>query len=222
MQVSVETTGKLERRMSVAVPAARVSQEIDARLKTLSRTARLNGFRPGKAPLTIIKQQFGAQVEREVFGDLLQSSFSEAVTQQQLALVGSPRIEPDSLGQGRDLKYVATFEVLPEIHITPMEKLEIERVVAEVTDADVDAMIERLRKQRPSYTVVTRAAKSDDKVTVDFEGAIDGVPFAGGDRHWRGPHVGGDRARPGWRKVGRSQRHLVGISERLSGDGACR
>jgi trigger factor len=180
MQVSVESTGKLERRMQVQVPAERVAKEIAARLKQLSRTARLNGFRPGKAPLTVIRQQFGPQVHREVIGELLQSSFSEAVTQKQLAPAGNPRIEPQSIDEGQDLTYVATFEVFPEVALQPIDSLEIERTTADVTESDIDAMIERLRKQQMKYTAVTRAAVDGDKATVDFEGSIDGVPFAGG------------------------------------------
>jgi trigger factor len=180
MQVYVENTGKLERRMQVQVPAERVSKEIASRLKQLSRTARLNGFRPGKAPLTVIRQQFGPQVHREVIGELLQSSFSEAVTQKQLAPAGQPRIEPQSVGEGQDLTYVATFEVFPEVVLQPVDGLEIERVTAEVTESDIDAMILRLRKQQMQYAAVERAATSGDKVTVDFEGSIDGVPFPGG------------------------------------------
>jgi trigger factor len=180
MQVSVENTGKLERRMQVQVPAERVSREIATRLKELSRTVRLNGFRPGKAPLTVIRQQFGQRVHREVIGELLQSSFSEAVQQTQLAPAGDPRIEPKSIAEGQDLTYVATFEVLPEVKLAPIEALEVERTTAEVTEPDVDAMIERLRKQQMRYTAVSRPAADGDKVTVDFEGAIDGVAFAGG------------------------------------------
>jgi trigger factor len=180
MQVSVESTGKLERRMQVQVPAERVSEEIAARLKTISRTARLNGFRPGKAPLKVIRQQFGPQVHREVIGELLQSSYAEAVTQNKLTPAGNPRIEPQSMDEGQDLKYTATFEVFPELELQPMESLEIDRVTAEVTEADVDAMVERLRKQQMRYSAVTRGAASGDKVTIDFEGAIDGVAFAGG------------------------------------------
>ncbi len=180
MQVSVESVGKLERRMQVQVPAERVSKEIAERLKQLSRTARLKGFRPGKAPLTVIKQQFGQQVHREVIGELMQSSFSEAVTQNQLAPAGQPRIEPQSVAEGQDLTYVATFEVFPEVALQPVASLDLERVTAEVTDADVDAMIERLRKQQMKYNDVARAAADGDKVTVDFAGHIDGVPFAGG------------------------------------------
>ncbi len=180
MQVSVESISKLERRMQVQVPAERVSEEIAARLKKLSRTARLNGFRPGKAPLTVIRQQFGVQVHREVIGELLQSSFAEAVTERQLSPAGNPRIEPQSIGEGEDLKYVATFEVFPEVALQPMESLELERISAEVTDGDVDAMVARLRKQQLKYARVERAAAAGDKVTIDFLGKIDATEFAGG------------------------------------------
>jgi trigger factor len=180
MKVSLESIGKLERRMQVLVPAQRVTQEIDARLKTLSRTARLNGFRPGKAPLNVIRRQFGVQVHREVIGELLQSSFSEAITQNRLAPAGSPRIEPQNVDEGEDLRYVATFEVYPEVALQPVEALEIERTTAEVVEGDVDAMIARLRKQSAKFAPVERAAQRGDKVTVDFEGSIDGVAFPGG------------------------------------------
>jgi trigger factor len=186
MQVSVESTGKLERRMQVQVPAERVSQEIASRLKTLSRTARLNGFRPGKAPLNVIRRQFGVQVHREVIGELLQSSFAEAVSANKLAPAGSPRIEPQSIDEGQDLRYVATFEVFPEIALQPIETLEIERQTASVEPADVDAMLERLRKQQVSYKDAGRAAATGDRVTIDFDGSIDAVPFAGG----KGENVG--------------------------------
>jgi trigger factor len=180
MQVSVESISKLERRMQVQVPAERVSKEIDARLKNLSRTARLNGFRPGKAPIKVIRQQFGMQVHREVIGELLQSSFAEAVTEKQLSPAGNPRIEPQSMDEGQDLTYIATFEVFPEVALRPMDSLELERVTAEVTETDIDAMIERLRKQQMKYSPVSRAAATGDKVTLDFVGKIDDVEFAGG------------------------------------------
>jgi trigger factor len=180
MQVSVESISKLERRMQVQVPAERVSKEIAERLKNLSRTARLNGFRPGKAPIKVIRQQFGMQVHREVIGELLQSSFAEAVTAQQLSPAGSPRIEPQSIDEGQDLKYVATFEVFPEVALQPFDSLDLERVTADVTESDIDAMVERLRKQQMKYSPVTRPAALGDKVTIDFVGTIDGVEFAGG------------------------------------------
>ena len=172
--------------MQVQVPAERVSKEIAARLQNLSRTARLNGFRPGKAPLKVIRQQFGPQVHREVIGELLQSSFAEAVSAKQLSPAGNPRIEPQSMDEGQDLRYVATFEVFPDVALQPMDTLELERVTAEVTESDIDAMIERLRKQQMKYSPVTRAAASGDKVTIDFLGKIDGVEFAGG----KGENIG--------------------------------
>ena len=186
MQVSVESIGKLERRMQVQVPAERVSEEIAARLKNLSRTARLKGFRPGKAPLKVIRQQFGTQVHREVIGELLQSSYAEAVTQKQLSPAGSPRIEPQSMDEGQDLKYVATFEVFPEVVLQPIETLQVDRLSADVTESDIDAMIERLRKQQMKYVAVSRPAAVGDKVSIDFEGTIDGVAFAGG----KGQNIG--------------------------------
>jgi len=180
MQVSVENIGKLERRMQVQVPAEQVAKEIAARLKNISRTARLNGFRPGKAPLNVIRRQFGPQVHREVIGELLQSSYEQAVTQNALAPAGSPRIEPQSMDEGQDLKYVATFEVFPEVVMQPIDTMELTRITAEVADSDVDAMILRLRQQQMKFAEVERAAALKDKVTIDFEGAIDNVPFAGG------------------------------------------
>ena len=152
MQVSVESIGKLERRMQVQVPAERVSQEIAARLKNLSRTARLKGFRPGKAPLKVIRQQFGQQVHREVIGELLQSSFAEAVTEKQLSPAGNPRIEPQSIDEGQDLTLRRDLRGFPGSGAASRsESLEIERVTAEVTESDIDAMIERLRKQQMKF-----------------------------------------------------------------------
>ena len=196
MQVSVESISKLERRMQVQVPAERVSQEIAARLKNLSRTARLKGFRPGKAPIKVIRQQFGVQVHREVIGELLQSSFAEAVTSKQLSPAGNPRIEPQSIDEGQDLRYVATFEVFPEVALQPIDALELERVRAEVTESDIDAMIERLRKQQVKYSAVTRSAADGDKVTIDFLGKIDGVEFAGGKGENIGIVLGAGRMLP--------------------------
>jgi trigger factor len=166
--------------MQVQVPAERVSKEIAERLKKLSRTARLKGFRPGKAPLTVIRQQFGVQVHREVIGELLQSSFAEAVTERRLSPAGNPRIEPQSIDEGQDLKYVATFEVFPEVALQPMDSLDLDRVTAEVVESDIDAMIERLRKQQMKYLPVARAAAAGDRVTIDFLGKIDGAEFTGG------------------------------------------
>jgi trigger factor len=179
MQVSIETTGALERRMEVSVPKERVEQAVDERLQRVGRTARLKGFRPGKAPIKVIRQQFGAQVRQEVLTDLLQSSFAEAVTQQKLSPAAGPRIEPLSTAPGEDLRYRATFEVFPEVVLRSTDGLGVTRPSAEVTEADVDAMVENLRNQRPKFVAVARESAEGDRVTMDFTGTIDGQTFEG-------------------------------------------
>src|SRR5476651_459355 len=174
MQVSLTATGGLERRLEVAVPAARVANEVEARLKRISRTARLKGFRPGKAPFTVIRRQFGEQVHAEVVSDLMRSSYADALTQEKLTPAANPRIEPIEMGPGTDLKYAAVFEVLPEVRVKPAVEISIERPVAAVTDPDIDAMIESMRRQRPVFTVVERPVQLTDRVTVDYEGRING------------------------------------------------
>jgi trigger factor len=179
MQVSVETTGALERRIEVSVPSERVEQAIEERLLRVSRTAKLKGFRPGKVPLKVVRQQFGAQVRQEVLSDLVQSTFAEAVSQQKLSPAAGPRIEPLAAGPGEDLRYRATFEVFPEIELKGVEELAVARPAAEVSEADVDAMVQNLREQRPRFDSVERAAREGDRVTMDFEGRVDGAPFEG-------------------------------------------
>ena len=179
MQVSLSEMGGLSRRLEVAVPAAEVTREVQQRLKRLSRTARLKGFRPGKAPLAVITKQFGDQVRAEVVSDLMRASFAQAVTQQNLRPAGGPRIEPIALGPETDLKYAAHFEVLPEISVRPPEELAVERQSAAVTDADVDAMVENMREQRPVFTVVDRPARDTDRVLLDYQARIGGRPLAG-------------------------------------------
>ena len=150
------------------------------RLNKISRTARLKGFRPGKAPLAVIRQQYGEQVHGEVINDLMRASFSEAVAREKLNPAGGPRIEPIAMNPGADLKYAAVFEVLPEVKLAPLSEINIERPVASVADKDLDAMIDTLRKQRPVFNEVARAAAATDRVTVDFIGKIEGVEFDGG------------------------------------------
>lgn len=180
MQVSLTPVGALERRLEVAVPAQRVAGEIDQRLKNIARTARLKGFRPGKAPFPVVKQQFGSQVQSEVVTDLLRESFAAAVNQEKLRPATDPRIESVSADPGADLKYVAVFEVLPEFKVKPVDTMAIEKPEAAVTDADIDAMLETMRKQRPVFTAVEREARDTDQVRVDFEGRIGGETFKGG------------------------------------------
>jgi trigger factor len=180
MQVSLTATGGLERRLEVAIPASQVDGEVAQRLNKISRTARLKGFRPGKAPLAVIRQQYGDQVHGEVINDLMRASFSEAVQREKLNPAGGPRIEPIALEPGKDLKYAAVFEVLPEVKLGPLGDLSIERPVATVADSDLDAMIDTLRKQRPVFSEVSRGIEKDDRATVDFVGKIDGEEFEGG------------------------------------------
>ncbi len=180
MEVSVTATGGLERRVEVAVPAARVSGEVQERLKKIARTARLNGFRPGKAPFAVIQKQFGEQVYSEVVGDLMRETFSQAVAQEKLSPAAGPRIEPIETAPGADLKYAAVFEVMPQFKLADPAELSVERPVATVTDADLEAMIASMRAQRPVFTEVHRAARDTDRVIVDFDGTIDAAPFDGG------------------------------------------
>jgi trigger factor len=180
MQVSLTATGGLERRLEVAIPAAQIDGEVAQRLNRISRTARLKGFRPGKAPIAVIRQQYGEQVHGEVINDLMRSSFSEAVAREKLNPAGGPRIEPIAMSPGSDLKYAAVFEVLPEIKLKPLTDLAIEKPVASVSDKDLEAMVDTLRKQRPVFNEVTRGAIATDRVTVSFKGTIDGAAFDGG------------------------------------------
>jgi trigger factor len=181
MQVSLTATSGLERRLEVAVPAQRVTTEVEQRLKQISRTARLKGFRPGKAPYAVIKSQYGDQVRGEVISDLIRSSYAEALTQEKLNPAASPRIEPITVDPGTDLKYAATFEVLPEIKVNPVESIAVEKPVAEVTEQDIDAMVESMRKQRPVFTAVERAAQDNDRVTVDYVSTVAGEALQGGE-----------------------------------------
>jgi trigger factor len=196
MQVSLSATGGLERRMEVAVPASEVAAEIEQRLKQLSRTARLKGFRPGKAPLPVIRKQFGDQVRDEVVNDLVRTSFAKAVTEQKLQPAAGPRIEPLSLDPGNDLKYAAVFEVLPEIKVKSPYDVAIERPSAAVTDEDVEAMLESMRRQRPVFTAVERGAAETDRVTIDYDGKMDGQPFEGGEGRDMQLMVGSGQALP--------------------------
>jgi trigger factor len=179
MQVSVESTGALERRMEVSVPKEQIEQAVAERLQKVSRTAKLKGFRPGKAPIKVIRQQFGAQVRQEVLSDLVQQSFARAVTEAKLTPAAGPRIEPISSAPGADLKYRAVFEVIPVIALDNVDGLEVDRPVAEVTQADIEAMVQNLREQRPSFTEVERESREGDRVTMDFKGLINGQAFEG-------------------------------------------
>jgi trigger factor len=164
MQVSVESLGTLERRMSFSLPAERLDTHVGGRLRELGRTVRLKGFRPGKVPAKVIEQRYGQQVRSEALNGLLRETFDSAVREQALQLAGSPRLEPAGDGE---LEWVATFEVVPDFGDVDMSRLQVVRHTAEVTDADIDQMIENLRLQRRTFQPVERAARSGDRVSVE-------------------------------------------------------
>ncbi|MCI0591752.1 MAG: trigger factor, partial [Gammaproteobacteria bacterium] len=147
MHVSVETTAPLERRMKVEVPPERIEQEVQIRLRNLSRKTRLDGFRPGKVPLELVRRRYGPQVRREVVGEVVQSSFREAVIQEKLRPAGNPTIDPLKDDPGTGLSYTATFEIYPDIKLRPAEELKFEKPICTVTEQDIDHMVEVLRKQ---------------------------------------------------------------------------
>lgn len=181
MQVTVETTGNLGRRMTVAVPAARMEQEIAMRLKRLSQTARFPGFRPGKAPMKMVEAQYAGKVLEEVAGDLIRSTFYEAVNEKGLRPAGGPDIQPKNMGRGKDFEYTATFEIYPEVRCLEIRGSRIERPVVTVSEEDVHRTIDTLRRQRVGWNPVERAAVMEDRVLIDFQGMLDGVPFEGGE-----------------------------------------
>ena len=180
MQVSVETTSGLERRMTVGIPAERIENEVNKRLQQTAGRARIDGFRPGKVPMSVIRKRFGASARQEVIGEVIQSSFYEAVVQEKLNPAGAPSVEPKELDEGKDFEYIATFEVYPEVALADFADIAVERIEAEVTDADLDKMLDTLRQQHTSYNAVERAAEDGDQLTIDFTGRIDGEAFQGG------------------------------------------
>jgi trigger factor len=179
MQVSVENTSALERRMTVQIPAEQVDSVVKTRLQSMTRTVRLDGFRPGKVPFKVVERKFGPQVRLEALGELISSTYQEALQQQNLRPAGEPRIDPPQSQGGETLEYVATFEVYPDFEPAPVADLKVTRPAAEVTDADVDGMLEKLRKQRVDWEPKEDAAALGDRVIIDFEGTIDGEAFSG-------------------------------------------
>ncbi|MFB4393506.1 MULTISPECIES: trigger factor [unclassified Pseudomonas] len=198
MQVSVENTSALERRMTIAVPAERVENEVNKRLQQTAKRAKVAGFRPGKVPMSVIRQRFEGDARQEVFGDLVQASFYEAVVEQKLNPAGAPAVEPKSFEKGKDLEFVAIFEVFPEFTVAGFESIAVERLSAEVADADLDNMLEVLRKQNVRFEAVERAAQNDDQVNIDFVGKIDGEAFAGGSAKGTQLVLGSGRMIPGF------------------------
>jgi len=181
MQTSLENLGQLERRLNMAVPVDEIEKQVDERLKKLSRTLRMSGFRPGKVPLKLVAQQYGSQVRSEVIGDAVQKAFGDAVREQNLRVAGYPRIEPKAgEADAKSIEFSATFEVYPEVVLGGVGDSRIERATLTVGDAEVDKTLQILRKQRQHFHQVERPAAEGDRITADFLGTIDGVEFAGG------------------------------------------
>ena len=180
MQVSIESTGALGRRMTVQVPAERIDQEVTNRLKSLARTARIDGFRPGKVPVSVVNQKFGRQVRQEVANEVMSASLQEALAQENLRPAAEPAVEPRVVDAGQALEFTATFEIFPEFEPVVPSARTIEKPLVEIQEQDIDAMLKKLQKQRMSWEKVDRAAAQGDRVTIDFEGRVQGEPFEGG------------------------------------------
>lgn len=198
MQVSVETMSGLQRRMTITVPAARVDSEVDQRISKAARTVRMDGFRPGKVPLAVVKKRFGASIRQEALGDLIRECFYEAVTQEKLNPAGFPTIESVKDEGNADLAFVASFEIYPEVKLGNFADIKVERPVGEVSEADIDKMIDTLRRQRATWTDSAEPAKDGDRLDIDFDGSVDGVAFDGGSAKGFSLVLGSNRMIPGF------------------------
>ncbi|MFZ5723041.1 MAG: trigger factor [Pseudomonadota bacterium] len=198
MQVSLEVTTGLERRLKVGVPAVRIDSAVETRLQDAAKRVRIDGFRPGKVPMAEIRRRYGSAIRQEVLGDVMRQSFIEAVQQEKLNPAGNPRIEPVNMEPGRDLEFVAVFEVYPEVTVAGIDGFPVEKPVGDVTDADVEEMIRTLRQQRATPQEVARAAAKGDVVEADFTGTRNGVEFKGGSAQGARIVLGSGRMIPGF------------------------
>ena len=197
MQVSVTSTEGLQRRMTVELPAEGVEQEVQQRLKSMAGRVRLDGFRPGKVPFKVMEKRYGAQVRQEVQADMVQNSFYAAVQKEKLRPAGAPKIELSAAGSDK-LAFTATFEVYPEVKVSVPTDMVVQKPVVEITEQDLDNMIEKLRKQRAGWEVVERAAAEGDQVIIDFLGKLNGEPFSGGEAKGYPLVLGSQRFIPGF------------------------
>jgi trigger factor len=198
MQVSIQTTSGLERKLTVAIPAERVENEVKTRLQKASKTVRLDGFRPGKVPMKVMSQRFGPGVRQEVMQEVMNQSFSEAIAQENLKPAGMPSIEPKNIDAGSDLEYVATFEIFPEVEDKDYASISLVKPVAEVVQADIDKMIETLREQQSSWESINRAAADGDQVNIDYVGTKGGEVFDGGSAEGSDLVLGSNSMIPGF------------------------
>jgi trigger factor len=180
MQVTVESTGALKRKMRVELPVERIEKEVDSRLRSLGKTAKIKGFRPGKVPARVVKQRYGKQVRQEVLAELLQKSYSDAVLQENLNPAGAPQIEQDEGDDGKSFAYTATLEVMPEVELKDLDKISVDQPDVTIGDKDLDDMIDKLRQQKATWAEVDRASKVGDRVVCDFSGELNGELIEGG------------------------------------------
>lgn len=200
MQVSVETKQGLERRLTISVPAETVDVEVNNRLRQVSKTQRINGFRPGKVPPSVIQKRYGKSVRQEVAGEIMQRSFVDAIVAEKINPAGRPSFVAKSNEDGKELTFEATFEVYPEVELNNLDKITVERPDVEVTDADLEEMFETLQKQHQTWKENKRKSKKGDKLTLDFTGRIDGTEFEGGKAEGFELELGAGRMIPGFEK----------------------
>jgi len=200
MQVSVETTQGLERRLTISVPAETVDVEVKNRLRQVSKTQRINGFRPGKVPPSVIQKRYGKSVRQEVAGEIMQRSFVDAIVAEKINPAGRPSFVAKSNEDGKELEFEATFEIYPEVELKDLEKIAVERPDVEVSDKDLDEMFETLQKQHQTWKENKRKTKKGDKLTLDFTGRVDGEEFEGGKAEAFELELGAGRMIPGFEK----------------------
>ncbi|WP_394204000.1 trigger factor [Shewanella waksmanii] len=197
MQVSVETTQGLERRLTISVPAEQIEKAVSDSLKNEAKRARLPGFRPGKVPVSVINKRYGKAIRQDITGEVMQRNFVEAIIAEKLNPAGTPTFAPGET-EGENFKFVATFEIYPEVELKGLDTIEVEQPTSEVTDADVDAMIETLRKQHATFEAVEREAAEGDKAKINFVGSVDGEEFEGGKAEDFELELGSGRMIPGF------------------------
>jgi trigger factor len=206
MQVSIESSTGLERQLKIGVPADKIDQEVTDRLQKATKTVSIKGFRKGKVPLRVVKQHYGKGVRQEVIGEIVNSSFYEAIQKEELRPVGQPRIDDLKNAEGQDLEYLAIFEVYPEVKLADLGKVKVSRPVADVTPEDVEKMISVLRDQQATFTVAEKAAEDGDQVNIDFVGTHKKEEFAGGSAEGQDLVLGSNSMIPGF------EDGLIGVS----------
>lgn len=206
MQVSIESSTGLERQLKIGVPADKIEQEVTARLEKATKTVSIKGFRKGKVPLRVVKQHYGKGVRQEVVGEVVNSSFYEAIQQEDLRPVGQPRIEDLKDAEGQDLEYMATFEVYPEVKLADISNVKISRPSSDVNDSDVETMIEVLRNQQAQFVASDKPSEDGDQLNIDFVGTHKKEAFAGGSAEGQDLVLGSNSMIPGF------EDGLVGLS----------